>query len=88
MQDVEMDARRRSAVTSICHNSAQSSHMSTTFQTDYFGQGGPQAGVENLLAMPPKQVNYMLFVKPPNPGDDKKLKADKVEIMAMKSEEE
>ena len=63
--------------------------MSSTFQTEYFGQGGPQAGAaEALLAMQPKQVNYMLFVKPPNPGDDKKLKADKVEIMAMKSEEE
>lgn len=62
--------------------------MSNSFQTDYFGHGASQAGVEKLLAMQPKQVNYMLFVKPPNPGDDKKLKADKIEIMAMKSEEE
>ena len=30
----------------------------------------------------------MLFMKPPNPGDDKKLKSEKVEIMAMKSQEE
>ena len=44
--------------------------------------------MENLLALNPKQVNYMLFIKAPNPGDDKKLKAEKVEIMAMKSEEE
>ena len=62
--------------------------MSTTFQTDYFSQGGSSAGVENLLALNPKQVSYMLFMKAPNPGDDKKLKAEKVEIMAMKSEEE
>ena len=27
-------------------------------------------------------------MKPPNPGDDKKLKSEKVEIMAMKSQEE
>ena len=30
----------------------------------------------------------MLFVKSPNPGDDKKLKAEKVEIMALASKEE
>ena len=30
----------------------------------------------------------MLFVKSPNPGDDKKLKSEKVEIMALASKEE
>ena len=30
----------------------------------------------------------MLFMKAPNPGDDKKLKAEKDQIMAMKSQEE
>ena len=48
VQDVDSveHARRRSAVTSICHNSAASSHMSHTFQTEYFSQGGStSAGV-------------------------------------------
>ena len=40
------------------------------------------------MAKSPKQVNYMLFMKAPNPGDDKKLKAEKVEIMALMSAEE
>ena len=31
----------------------------------------------------PTEVNYMLFIKSPNPGDDKKLKAEKVAIMAL-----
>ena len=40
------------------------------------------------MAKPPKEVNYMLFMKAPEVGDDKKLKSDKVEIMALKSAEE
>ena len=44
--------------------------------------------VAALMAMPPKQVNYMLFLKAPEPGDDKKLKSEKVEIMALSSAEE
>ena len=36
----------------------------------------------------PRTVNYMLFVKSPSPGDDKKLKAEKVEIMSLQSAEE
>ena len=58
--------------------------MPSVYQADYFNVGSASA-VDNLLSKSPKQVNYMLFMKAPNPGDDKKLKAEKVEIMAMKS---
>ena len=44
--------------------------------------------VPSLQDEPPKTVNYILFMKAPNPSDDKKLKAEKVEIMAISSEEE
>ena len=50
--------------------------------------GTSAAVVDNLLSKSPKEVNYMLFMKAPNPGDDKKLKAEKDQIMAMKSQEE
>ena len=62
--------------------------MPSTYQADYFNVSGSASAVDNLLSKSPKQVNYMLFMKAPNPGDDKKLKAEKVEIMAMKSQEE
>ena len=48
----------------------------------------PEVDVAALLAKPIKEVNYMLFMKAPTPADDKKLKSDKVEIMAMKNAEE
>ena len=44
--------------------------------------------VAALLAQPIKKVNYILFMKAPDPGDDKKLKAEKVEIMALNNKEE
>lgn len=67
--------------------------MSSMYQADYFNRGGGGMGtsaavVDNLLSKSPKEVNYMLFMKAPNPGDDKKLKAEKDQIMAMKSQEE
>lgn len=62
--------------------------MPSAYQTDYFNVPGSASAVDNLLSKSPKEVNYMLFMKAPNPGDDKKLKAEKVEIMAMKSQEE
>ena len=61
--------------------------MSKAFNPDYFASG-QKINVEALIAKPIKQVNYMLFMKAPNPGDDKKLKAEKVEIMALNSAEE
>ena len=36
----------------------------------------------------PKNVNFMLFLKAPSPGDDKKLKSDKVAIMSIPNTEE
>jgi hypothetical protein len=41
-----------------------------------------------VLDYQPKNVNYMLFLKAPVNGDDKKLKADKVAIMSLSSTEE
>ena len=48
----------------------------------------PRNEVPSLQEEPPQTVNYILFMKAPNPSDDKKLKAEKVEIMAVSSEEE
>ena len=48
----------------------------------------PKNEVPSLQEEPPQTVNYILFMKAPNPSDDKKLKAEKVEIMAVSSEEE
>ena len=38
---------------------------------------------DQSLMISPRKVNYMLFIKSPNPGDDKKLKTEKVGIMAL-----
>ena len=43
---------------------------------------------QQVLNEPPKTVNYMLFLKAPNPGDDKKLKAEKTKFIALESQEE
>lgn len=43
---------------------------------------------EAPVDLQPKKVNYMLFLKAPNCGDDKKLKSEKVDIMALSSTEE
>ena len=72
--------------------------MSMAFKADYFTQSTadastvqrqkPVVDVAALLAQPIKKVNYILFMKAPDPGDDKKLKAEKVEIMALNNKEE
>lgn len=39
-------------------------------------------------SMQPKKVNYVLFTKAPPPGDEKRLKAEKVKFMAQTNPEE
>lgn len=56
--------------------------MTMSIKTNHFEE--PQ----DIINMPPEKVNYMLFLKAPSPGDDKKLKAEKSEIMALTSQEE
>ena len=58
---------------------AMQTHKNSVIRENHFPEPSDQG---------PRDVNYMLFLKEPNRVDEKKLKASKLEIMALESKEE